>query len=1268
MAEAEIRIIKLPEDSNPSGDDFVVIDGATTRRSRIKDAVKKGVPYATEAEVRAGADIDKAVNPLGVKQSIDEAAGSVVQPYSPNLATIAGITPGGWGLEMLALAHQPHWMLDLFPGAQLFLGNQQGAAWDALANDAVVVGGTAPASGTLLSILDFDRDSKQYKLSEDGLFTAAAADDPIMPARVPADGTPTGIYIGEYKQPLLYYSDDLTHSSWTLENGATVEFDPTVVNPAGGNGMWKLSDTTPGSFGALSTNVLNAVSDGDWVTHYAFAKAGTSNRVQIKPVFSGGSPSYTADSIFDLETGTVLRSVNCMAGMIAFPGGIWLCKTAVKNNSAGNSTVTWRMVPDIAAVENTGYIWIWDPNIILDRRWTGHRAPEDQPVRAALTGSKWNTLAGDATPGVFGASVNKAQSINFTTGWTLTSLTSTLQAGTGVGGRDMYRLTDTSAAAFGFAQGAAGSAAGASDYLYFGCFINRTTYTGKQAEFRHNVTGGPGLSIRVSVDIKARKVLSIPAGFDASGTLWCEVVPTDDPDVDLWIVGFRNNGSTTPRFTFYPDFAATSGVGYADVGDPCIIYSASDNKWSRSAVEAIEGDQLTIPAADMPWTSLSGTVAVDFGDVPAMLPGVSKAVTLFQIDSGAGNGRILMRLQYLTDSTFAAVAQFIGNDGATLSLVANDIPITAARWWLSWNSHGAEMGRDDAVMASTDDATVRPSGMTTFRIASHHGGGGQPCAVFKRGFYRPIRMIASSIASAGNYDVPLTPATPTSFSDADTTAQTALALAAASELDARTRTGLVDLSVSTADYLIFNGCMSQSVLRAAKTATPPYTDWQWRADGRTGWMTALMLGGSVRPANGTGTTFTPVADFDGIPGGTPGLNPLVATADGGGNVLNQTELEAGYSTYSSSYSGESPVVAMVAEFTRLRNETKGIVGPNTDNVVIGGVSGSSADTDFNEVAGDDAAWDGDVGARMLDWLDQVVAEIGAATAIYAVNVVHWGEAGYSRNFSKNDFLYGKDYAGQTYAGIGLYAALDATHSLALTVNPAQVGVPLTVASIPSMKWTKDSLSIAEAYTEAEEERDDLVVASVSAVAQPGAEDNEHPSALLGSALLGLHSARAAHKVLVSGENYYIPKPLALWQAGRHLRLAMISQYAMQFKQWFTAYNPSELGWVDNYGFLIKYGAGTYRIASLPTVLEGGRVIDIELTSTPSGLVTLTHMPLTGAGGHSNLFDSAPPFAAWECRHLSYDDVSRSIAALNGAPLPGHRMARPFVITAEEWEG
>lgn len=90
---AIIRINDLPEDTSPSPNDYIPVDGASTRRSKIADAVNSGAPVASQEEAQAGTNNTKRMTPLTTKQSISSEVGVTVASQENGALAATAVQP-----------------------------------------------------------------------------------------------------------------------------------------------------------------------------------------------------------------------------------------------------------------------------------------------------------------------------------------------------------------------------------------------------------------------------------------------------------------------------------------------------------------------------------------------------------------------------------------------------------------------------------------------------------------------------------------------------------------------------------------------------------------------------------------------------------------------------------------------------------------------------------------------------------------------------------------------------------------------------------------------------------------------------------------------------------------------------------------------------------------------------------------------------------------------------------------------------------------------
>lgn len=101
---ADIRINDLPLDGNPAPNDYLAVDGASTRKSTVQNVVNSGAPVASQALAEDGLDNNARMTPLSTKQSIASEVGVTVQEYSATLTSLSLSPPTGAGVSVLSLS------------------------------------------------------------------------------------------------------------------------------------------------------------------------------------------------------------------------------------------------------------------------------------------------------------------------------------------------------------------------------------------------------------------------------------------------------------------------------------------------------------------------------------------------------------------------------------------------------------------------------------------------------------------------------------------------------------------------------------------------------------------------------------------------------------------------------------------------------------------------------------------------------------------------------------------------------------------------------------------------------------------------------------------------------------------------------------------------------------------------------------------------------------------------------------------------------------
>ncbi|MBN7755496.1 hypothetical protein JYP46_01550 [Nitratireductor aquimarinus] len=99
---ANIRISSLPNEATPSATDEIAIDGTTTRKTTLENAVKAGRPVASQPEAEAGVDNLKAMTPLTTKQAIDAIGGAQFATTAQGSKADTALQPANIGATVQA--------------------------------------------------------------------------------------------------------------------------------------------------------------------------------------------------------------------------------------------------------------------------------------------------------------------------------------------------------------------------------------------------------------------------------------------------------------------------------------------------------------------------------------------------------------------------------------------------------------------------------------------------------------------------------------------------------------------------------------------------------------------------------------------------------------------------------------------------------------------------------------------------------------------------------------------------------------------------------------------------------------------------------------------------------------------------------------------------------------------------------------------------------------------------------------------------------------
>lgn len=194
---ANIRIVDLPEDTNPNPADVVPIDGTTTRKTTLVDLVDAARPFASQVEAEAGVVSDKAMSPLTTAQAI-----AAQQP--------AG---GTTGLELLAAetAADARNTID----AATYVADRTALTALDIAKDTVAVLKEAEREGTFI----FDSSDLSAGVSTDtreGIYVAPNSD---------ATGA-SGAWVRQYDGPIKpdWFYETADGTDWQPAIQAAIDF------------------------------------------------------------------------------------------------------------------------------------------------------------------------------------------------------------------------------------------------------------------------------------------------------------------------------------------------------------------------------------------------------------------------------------------------------------------------------------------------------------------------------------------------------------------------------------------------------------------------------------------------------------------------------------------------------------------------------------------------------------------------------------------------------------------------------------------------------------------------------------------------------------------------------------------------------------------------------------------------------------------------------------------------------------------------------------
>lgn len=203
---ANIRISSLPNEATPSATDEIAIDGTTTRKTTLENAVKAGRPVASQPEAEAGVDNLKAMTPLTTKQAIDAIGGAQFATSSQGAKADTALQPANIGATVQA--HDA--LLDSVSGLSLVAGDilyatgantvarlpigANGAvlgvtaglpAWNTTLMDAQTVQGTTPGTAGL-AVLGAETQAEAFDavVADDSVTTAKLAPDAVTASKI----------------------------------------------------------------------------------------------------------------------------------------------------------------------------------------------------------------------------------------------------------------------------------------------------------------------------------------------------------------------------------------------------------------------------------------------------------------------------------------------------------------------------------------------------------------------------------------------------------------------------------------------------------------------------------------------------------------------------------------------------------------------------------------------------------------------------------------------------------------------------------------------------------------------------------------------------------------------------------------------------------------------------------------------------------------------------------------------------------------------------
>lgn len=1118
--------------------------------------------------------------------------------------------------------------------AARLLGGENGRSVDYVANESFIRADTTD-NDTSLADATFTRAGPAVNHTSNGYSTVVANGTAVRPYRRRGDGANRGIRVCVPQPNILYSASDPASADWTKSH-CTVTLVSDKTAPDGTTNVWEIVKTSTVAFSTYVDSVsIKIENDRDYTFSWFVWRDTDLVLLQLKPTLTGGS-AVTGNITFDLQNEAIVSEVNA-TGFIEVVDGNWL-RLEVRMHNVNNTRAAFSAVFDVGDIAAQPTFYVGRAYVQEGAVFNGEIPVATQPRPATLTLAKWQQLfAGASAIGDFNG-LNVITNTIFTTGWTLSNVTRTVNAGAGYGGADNYTMADSSGAATGFAQFQLVTALGATDHVYAGMFVYTAGVTSPFWEFRPQIYSTVTKLPRARINNTVHKVSQVTN--DTTALAQC--IPID-ANTYLIIVDITNAGGANLRHTFYPDIIAAANTGAIRVSHPFLRVSSTALWTKETDANSYEifndvpfpGDVVTESTSTWDFTSLAGTVALDVDTMVVPDENGTNDHVLFSLDDNS----VLNRIELYVRDDGAGDAELVGywkagND--TLELSGPVDSLYAARYAMTWGQDYAAIIRDDEIVASQDEAPPTVPSISKFRLGSNYAGNLQPNTSFLRWFHRPRQMSAEEIYAAGRVLVQVV-SNEHAFTTTNLTTFAGLLASERTTKLARTRSNLMSWTSGVA-LLLANG---QSFERGAWGNAPHLTTPEWLAT--KAWATALMNGGSVRDSNTSNSVYNAVTD-GGVYSNAP--RQLVGTTDNGDAVLLQSEIISS-GIPSTSYAGEAPIVASAHEFTRLYFDHLGTT-PDTTRRILAASVGSATDSSLaaiSDTSGNPWLTQVDFIDDMKTWFSANPGTYGALSGILGFNWDH-GQASYGQYVTQSEYING----GTTNTGIGLAAMMDNLNDL----NDTKFGLttaPLHVAMMPSMHWINDGAAIGKAWRELEDSRDDLVIAGSDYIAQNSATaGSEHPTAW-GSITLGLHQARARHYVQNLGQNWIAPRIWKVWQKDDELIIGILAMtYPLQYLLTGGSYS-SQPAAITNWGFRLTLDGVDIGIDEIEILEDYDGLIRIKMGSKPERAVTVDYAGQTTATGRGNVYDSSPDFTDWDYRTVSYPgyDTSRTLTGVTVAP-------------------